>query len=136
MIYLDTSAVVKLIWRERETASLRQFLAERVEMPLVSSALLTVEVCRAVLREDAAQMPRVELLLTRIGQINVTRAIIEATRHFPDPHLRSLDALHLATALLLRESLEAIVTYDKRLASGVESQSLPLAMPGADHLTR
>ncbi|MGH2733929.1 MAG: type II toxin-antitoxin system VapC family toxin [Actinomycetota bacterium] len=129
MIYLDSSAFVKLIWSERETASLQQFLAERMEAPLVSSALLTLEVRRALLREDPSQMPRADLLLTRIGQVDVTRAVIEAAGCLPDPHLRSLDAIHLATALLLRENLEAFVTYDKRLASGAETLRLPIAMP-------
>lgn len=131
MIYLDTSAFVKLIWSERETVSLQQFLAERTEMPLVSSALLTVEVRRAVLREDPTQMPRVDLLLTRVGQVAATRAILEAAGRLLDPYLRSLDTIHLATALLLHQNLHALVTYDKRLTSAAERQHLPVATPGA-----
>ncbi|MGH8932087.1 MAG: type II toxin-antitoxin system VapC family toxin, partial [Egibacteraceae bacterium] len=125
MIYLDTSAFVKLIWRERETVSLQQFLAERVGTPLVSSALITVEVRRAVLRADPTEMSRADLLLTRIGQLGLTRAILEAASRLPDPQLRSLDAIHLATALLLHEDLTAVVTYDKRLATAATSQHLP-----------
>jgi len=131
VIYLDTSAFVKLVWGEQETVSLQRFLAEHIELPLVSSALLTVEVRRAVLRADPTQMPRADLLLTRIGQLAVTRTVLEAASRLPDPHLRSLDAVHLATALLLHERITAIVTYDKRLATAANSQRLPVATPGA-----
>lgn len=131
MIYLDTSAFVKLVWSEPETVPLQHFLAERTELSLVSSALLTLEVRRAVLRVDPTQMPRADLLLTRIGQLGVTRAVLEAASRLPDPHLRSLDAIHLATALLLHADLEAVVTYDTRLAAAANTQKLAVATPGA-----
>lgn len=129
MIYLDTSAFMKLIWSERETVSLQRFLTERIGLPLVSSALLTVEVRRAVLRTDPTQMPRADLLLTGIGQLGVTHAVLAAASRLPDPSLRSLDAIHLATALLLYGYLTAVVTYDKRLATAAEGQHLPVATP-------
>lgn len=131
MIYLDTSAFVKLIWSEPETVPLQRFLAERTELPLVSSALLTVEVRRAILRADPTQMPRTDLLLTRIGQLGVTRAILEAASRVPDPSLRSLDAIHLATALLLHKDLTAVITYDNRLITAANNQHLPVATPVA-----
>jgi uncharacterized protein len=130
VIYLDTSAFVKLVWSERETPTLQAFLARRRELLLVSSSLLTVEARRAVLREDAAQLPRADLLLTRIGQVGVTRAVIEAASRLPDPSIRSLDAIHVATALQLRPDLDALVTYDISLASAAERQGLPVAAPG------
>lgn len=131
MIYLDTSAFVKLIWSERETPALQAFLAERQELLLVSSSLLLVEARRAVLREDAAQLPRADLLLTRIGQVSVTRAVLEAASRLPDPEVRSLDAIHVATALQLRPDLDALVTYDRRLTAAAEQQGLPVAVPGS-----
>ena len=130
MIYLDTSAFVKLIWSERETEALQGFLAGRRHAPPVSSALLVVEVRRAVLRTRPGTVPRADLLLTRVGQVGVTRAIVEAASRLPDPRLRSLDAIHLATALRLREDLDALVTYDDRLAAAAASHDLPFAMPG------
>jgi uncharacterized protein len=132
VIYLDTSAFVKLIWSERETEALRAFLAARSEALLVSSALLVVEARRAVQREDPAHTSRVDLLLTRVGQVGVTRAVLEAASRLPDPSIRSLDAIHIATALQLRQELDALVTYDTRLASAAERQELPVAMPGTD----
>jgi predicted nucleic acid-binding protein len=131
VIYLDTSAFVKLIWSERETPALGDFLARRQEVLLVSSSLLTVEARRTVLREDAAQMPRADLLLTRIGQIGVTRAVIEAASRLPDPSVPSLDAIHVATALQVRPELDALVTYDTRLAAAAERQGLPVTAPGS-----
>jgi uncharacterized protein len=130
VIYLDTSAFVKLIWSEYETPALQAFLAQRGELLLVSSSILVVEARRAMLREDAAQLPRADLLLTRIGQLGVTRAVLEAASRLPDPTVRSLDAIHLATALQLRPDLEALVTYDHRLAAAAERQGLPVTAPG------
>ena len=132
MIYLDTSAFVKLVWSERESAALQSFIAKWSGAPLVSSALLLVEVRRAVLRGDPTVMSRVDLLLTRVGQVGITRAILEGASRLPDPGLRSLDAIHLATALRLRQDLEAFVTYDHRLAAAAQRLDLPVAMPGRE----
>ena len=129
MIYLDTSAFVKLIRGERETSALQAFLRERPEAPPVSSALLVVETRRAVLREDPGQLPRADLLLTRIDQVDITRAVLEAASRLPDPALRSLDAIHLATALQLHRDLEAVGTYYSRLAAAASRQQLPVATP-------
>ena len=129
MIYLDTSAFVKLIRGERETSALEAFLRERPEAPLVSSALLVLETRRAVLRQAPDQLARADLLLTRIDQVDITRAVLEAASRLPDPALRSLDALHLATALQLDRDLEALVTYDSRLAAAAGRQRLPVVTP-------
>ena len=129
MIYLDTSAFVKLIRGERETPALQAFLRDRPAGRLVSSALLVVETRRAVLREAPDQLARADLLLTRIDQVDVTRSVLEAASRLPDPALRSLDAIHLATALQLEGDLEALVTYDGRLAAAAGRQKLPVATP-------
>jgi uncharacterized protein len=129
VIYLDTSAFVKLIQGERETPTLQQFLTERPGTTLVSSALLVVETRQAILRTAPGQLARADLLLTRIDQVDVTRAVLEAASRLPDPSLRSLDAIHLATALQLDRDLEALVTYDSRLAAAAERQGLPAVTP-------
>lgn len=129
MIYLDTSAFVKLIRGEEETSALQAFLRQRPGAPLVSSALLVVETRRAILRQAPGQLARADLLLTRIDQVDVTRAVLEAASRLPDPALWSLDAIHLATALQLDQDLEALVTYDSRLAAAAERQKLPVATP-------
>jgi len=129
VIYLDTSAFVKLIRGEPETPALQAFLRDRPAGPLVSSALLVVETRRAVLREAPDQLARADLLLTRVDQVDVTRSVLEAASRLPDPVLRSLDAIHLATALQLEEDLEALVTYDGRLAEAAGRQKLPVVTP-------
>ena len=129
MIYLDTSAFVKLVREERETPDLEAFLRQRSPTTLVSSALLVVETRRAVLRQAPDLLARADLLLTRIDQVGVTRAVLEAASRLPDPALRSLDALHLATALQLHRDLEALVTYDSRLAAAAGRLELPVATP-------
>ena len=129
MIYLDTSAFVKLIRGERETSALQTFLRERSDAPLVASALLVVETRRAVLRQAGGDLARADLLLTRIDQVDITRAVLEAASRLPDPTLRSLDAIHLATALQLGRDLDALVTYDSRLAAAAGRQGVPAVTP-------
>jgi uncharacterized protein len=129
VIYLDTSAFVKLVREERETADLEAFLRQRFPTTLVSSALLVVETRRAVLRHAPDLLARADLLLTRIDQVGVTRAVLEAASRLPDPALRSLDAIHLATALQLHRDLEALVTYDSRLVAAAGRLELPVATP-------
>ena len=129
MIYLDTSAFVKLIQGEPETPALQRFLTEHPESTLVSSALLAVETRQAILRQAPDQLARADLLLTRIGQVDITRAVLEAASRLPDPSLPSLDAIHLATALQLGGDLGALVTYDSRLAAAAGQQRLPVVTP-------
>jgi uncharacterized protein len=129
VIYLDTSAFVKLIRGERETPALQAYLTEHSGTTLVSSALLVVETRRAILRQAPGQLARADLLLTRIDQVDITRAVLEAASRLPDPALRSLDAIHLATALQLHRDLEALVTSDGRLAAAAGRQELPVVTP-------
>ena len=129
MIYLDTSAFVKLIQGAPETPALQRFLTEHPESTLVSSALLAVETRQAILRQAPDQLARADLLLTRIDQVDITRAVLEAASRLPDPSLRSLDAIHHATALQLGGDLDALVTYDSRLAAAAGQQRLPVVTP-------
>jgi predicted nucleic acid-binding protein len=129
VIYLDTSAFVPLVRREATTAAMSSFLADRPGVPLASSALLVAETRRAVQREDSSLLPRADLLLTRVNRIDITTAIVETASRLPEPSLRSLDAIHLATALLIGDGVEAFVCYDKRLAAAAEALGLRTAMP-------
>ncbi|MGH4000767.1 MAG: type II toxin-antitoxin system VapC family toxin [Pseudonocardiaceae bacterium] len=130
MIYLDTSAFVKLVWNEPESDALGRYLAQWTGTPLVSSILLTLETRRAVQREDPSALARTDLLLTRVGRIGMTASLVESASRLPDRSLRSLDAIHLATALFLRDDLHSLVTYDKRLAAVAEAHYLPVTSPG------
>lgn len=128
MIYLDTSAFVKLAWQEPERNALRTFLAAH-DVLRVSSAVLVIEARRVALRLDPAAHARVDLMLTRVGHVAITPTILEAASRLPESHLRSLDAIHLATALCLTPHLTAFVTYDKRLMSAAQAERLPVVTP-------
>lgn len=127
MIYLDTSALLKLVKSEAGSDALAAFLGDRTDF--VSSKLLAVEARRGALREDPSMLPRVDLFLARVDMIGMSDAVIESASRLPDRHLRSLDAIHLATALLARDELDVLLTYDDRLLAAAKAHDLPTAAP-------
>jgi uncharacterized protein len=129
VIYVDTSAFVKLIWQKTESIALTHYLSMHADGGLVSSALLAIEARRAVIREDPTQLPRTDLLLTRVGQVSITDAIVESASRLLEPTLRSLDAVHLATALLLADEINILVSYDKRLCGAAAAHGIDTASP-------
>ncbi len=129
MIYLDTSAFLKTVLEESESAALEAYLDAAPDASLVSSALLSVETRRGVLRHRPARLPRADVLLAHVSQLDVSAAIIEAAGRLPDPLLRTLDAIHLATALLIRDDIESLVTYDARLAEAATAHGLTVSAP-------
>jgi len=136
LIYVDTSALLKLVKDdEPEGPSLRTYLAEATNPRLVSSALLAVEARRGLLRVRPDGLPKVDLLLADVAQISISDAIIESASRLPDPLLRSLDAIHLATALLIRDDVEIVLAYDHRLRAAAEAHGLPTAAPGLTQAT-
>ncbi len=130
MIYLDTSAIVKLVHREPESTALREFIDHHSGGPLLSSLVARVETERALRRIDPPALPHVPLVLGGVNMVLIGESICAAAGAYADPSLRSLDAIHLATAALLGPSLVALVTYDKRMASAAEAVGLPVAAPG------
>jgi uncharacterized protein len=129
LIYLDTSAFLKTVLVEPQSAALQTYLDERPDAPLVSSALLAVEARRGVLRHREDRLPRVDVLLAGLRLVAMSDAVVESASRLPDPLLRSLDAIHLATALLIRDDVEAILTYDGRLAQAAASHGLHTVAP-------
>ncbi|MDN5747660.1 MAG: type II toxin-antitoxin system VapC family toxin [Pseudonocardia sp.] len=129
MIYLDTSAFLKTVLDEPQSAALIAYLDDRRGVPLVSSALLLVEARRGVLRSNPARLPRTDLGLARVSQLEMTEAVLESASRLPDPLLRSLDAIHLATARVIRSDLDVLLTYDDRLAEAAREHGLPTAAP-------
>ncbi|WP_326548009.1 type II toxin-antitoxin system VapC family toxin [Mycolicibacterium sp. ND9-15] len=133
MLYLDTSAVVKLIRREPETDSLADWLDERQATPWVSSTLLEIELPRALRRTDSALLANVPAVVARIARYDIDDVVRAATAAFPDPDLRTLDAVHLATATaVFGPRLTAFVCYDQRLLSAAVAASLPAQSPGSE----
>jgi predicted nucleic acid-binding protein len=113
MVYLDSSALVKLVVVEAESTALRRFL--RREPMRASCALARVEVVRAVRPHGAAAMSRARQLLRRLDLIQLDDELLDTAAFLDGGLLRSLDAIHLAAALTLGEELTAVVTYDDRM---------------------
>lgn len=131
MIYIDTSALLKLVKNdEPEELALRAYLHGAGRPELVSSTLLAIETRRGVLRNSPAALPRADMLLADIQLLDMSAAVVEKASRLPDPLLRSLDAIHLATALLIGDDVDAVLTYDDRLATAATSHGLTVESPG------
>lgn len=129
MIYVDTSALLKVVKDDEAESSAMQAYLQELDPDLVSSALVSVEMRRAMLRVRPHELPKVDVLLGRVRRLDVGAAVIESAGRLPDPLLRSLDAIHLATALLIREDVEALLTYDDRLAEAARAHGLTVVAP-------
>ncbi len=129
MIAFDSSALTKLVVREPETAPLRAWLAAREEAAWSASSLTRVEVVRAVARSQATAVPTARRLLAGMDLVPITRDLLETAADLAPPSLRSLDALHLATALSLGSALDAFVVYDERLTQAATDAGLPVVAP-------
>lgn len=127
--YLDSSAIVKLVVLEPETDSLLAYLRKRPVR--VSSALAKVEVLRALLAVGSEAQHRGEAALDAIELIAITDSVLDAAARLLPAALRSLDAIHLATAARLDADLETLVTYDKRMLEVASKMGLQAVAPGA-----
>jgi predicted nucleic acid-binding protein len=132
MIYLDTAALVKLVRREVESDALVDWLAEHSEELLVCSVLAEVELPRALRRTEPALLAAVPGVLGRIAAYEIDELVRTTAAAYQDPLIRSLDAIHLATAdVVLGDDLTAFVSYDVRLLAAAKDLGLPVAAPGS-----
>lgn len=133
-VYLDTSALVKLVVLEPETDALRDALARWPDR--VSSALAAVELHRALRRRraSAATRTRADAVLAGLVRVRIDEAVLALASVFKDATLRALDAIHLATALSLGDHPDAFITYDARLARAASRQRLRVQHPGVARL--
>ena len=115
MIYLDSSALVKLVVREPESGALRRFLLTRPDR--ISCGLARTEVLRAVRPVGPAAIEQARRVLRLVHMIRMDDALLDAAGLLEPQVLRSLDAIHLAAAQLVAPDLVALVTYDRRMAS-------------------
>jgi predicted nucleic acid-binding protein len=130
LIYLDSSALLKLVRAESDSAALTAWLSDRPDNPLVSSALAEVEVIRACRRIDVRLVSVARAVLAGLDVMPVDDQVLGTASELPDPGLRSLDALHLASALALDPDLETFVAYDTRLVAAARAVGLVVAQPG------
>ena len=126
--YLDTSALVKLVVSEAETAALRAWMGEAERTP-VSCDLARTELLRAVRRAAPDRVVQARAVLDSITLLEVTTATFEEAGRLDPTVLRSLDAVHLAAALSLGDDLDGIVTYDERFAEAAQSNGVPVTSP-------
>jgi predicted nucleic acid-binding protein len=126
LAYVDASAFVKLIVPERESQAL---LTAAKAWQFASSTVLEVEAVRAVRRRAPGDEPAVRTLLHSVDMVEISAEIRGAAATLADPHLRSLDAIHLSTALSLGERCGTVFTYDERLIAAAQAHGLTVSVP-------
>jgi hypothetical protein len=128
-VYLDTSALAKLIVREAESRALFGWLGDWPDQ--FTSVLARVEIVRMLKRgrAPAAVLSNAETVLARVDSIHLDAPVLAAASTLKDPLLRTLDAIHLACALSIGDVPEAFVTYDTRLARAAERMKLAVVSP-------
>lgn len=129
MIYLDSAAVVKLVHAEPESPALRAWLDERAETGWISSVLVEIESFRALARYALKAAPRLHPVLDQIDLIDLSPRVRVLAQTARPATARSLDAIHLASALSIRQALTSFVTYDKRLLDAAIAAGLPAQSP-------
>ena len=129
LYYADTSAVIKLLVEESHSKAFAAFYDAHADAEWASSALLRIELTRAVTRALPALLPDARDLLLAFSFVAIDDDIVEAAMNEPDRGLRSRDAIHLATARILGEDLDAIVSYDDRLLKAATDAGLATASP-------
>jgi len=129
-LYLDSSAIVKLVQREAESNALRRFLRRHRDDRRVTSALARVEVVRAISGGGPAAIAHARRQLARVDEIAIDRDLLDtAATIAPGERLRSLDAIHLASAQALAPDLRAVVTYDQRMAAAGHTLGMTIEAP-------
>jgi uncharacterized protein len=129
LYYADTSAVIKLLVEEADSKAFAAFYDAHEDAEWVSSALLRIEVTRAVARAIPALLPDARDLLLAFSSIAIDDDIVEGAMNEPDRGLRSLDAIHLANARILAPELDALVSYDDRLLRAAADAGLVTVSP-------
>jgi predicted nucleic acid-binding protein len=127
VLYLDSSAIVKLVAREPETPELVE--AVRADPAVISSALAWTEVIRAT-RRARGRVARAREVLEAIALVPIDDGILRAAADLTPVGLRTLDAIHVATALSLGEDVGSLITYDGRLAKAAAIAGVPVIAPG------
>jgi predicted nucleic acid-binding protein len=129
LYYLDTSAAFKLLAAEEHAEAFLAFYREHRNEDWISSDLLRIELTRGVARHWRALIPDTQRLLDAFEYIQMDEDVVRAAMVEPDTLLRSLDAIHLATARLLGPELTALLTYDDRLVKAAEEAGIPVHTP-------
>ena len=129
VLYLDASAIVKLVIHERETDRLIDYVGDAA---LVSSEVSEVEVPRAayLATGESDSIARAEAALRRFSLVALDDELRREAARVRPPELCSLDAIHLASCLRLKAQLDAVVAYDRTLTAALRAHAFPVAAPG------
>jgi predicted nucleic acid-binding protein len=127
LTYLDSSAIVRLIVAEPESPALRRYLSR--QKPHITSALAQTEVARALLHLGPQAVKRGRETLSRLDVVRINDRVLRIAGGLLPPEMRSLDAIHLATASLLGPALARVVTYDDRMAESAVALGMSVAAP-------
>jgi predicted nucleic acid-binding protein len=128
-VYFDSSALVKLVVRERESVALRAWIPTDVR--LATSELSRTEVIRSVRPFGPESVAIGRELFRGLDLLSLDRRLFDTAAVLEPATLRSLDAIHLASAMALRDDLLVLVTYDQRMLAGARALGLPVASPGS-----
>jgi uncharacterized protein len=129
VIYLDSSALVKLALSEPESGALASYLAKRAGQSLVSSTLHRAEVLRAIWLAEPGALPRAQRIIRRISLVSLSHDLLDNAATLPPGGLSTTAAIHLASALAIKRDLTAFVSYDKQLLDAAQVSGLPVASP-------
>jgi predicted nucleic acid-binding protein len=129
LIYLDASALVKLVITEDESAALSDWLANRPNVIRVTSPVARVEVLRAVWGTDPGALPEAYRAMRRLREIWLTDRVLNRAAGMRPATVGTLGAIHLASALEIREDLTGFIAYDTRLVTAARAAGLPVASP-------
>lgn len=130
MIYLDTSALVKLVVRESGTDEMSDLVREVGADQLTSSVVTEIELVRAARRHDSRAVQGARAVMGLLSLLPLTSAVTRYAADLAPPSVRSLDAIHVASAASV-PGLRALVTYDRRLADAAGDAGLIVWSPGA-----
>jgi uncharacterized protein len=128
-LYLDTSALVKLIVAESESTALSDYVQRFAEDDLFTAALARTELVRAVADGGPPAIAEARALLDSIDTVALSRSVLDDAATLPPPRLRTLDAIHLVAAQRAGTSLRAVVTYDGRMVEAAAALGLPHVSP-------
>ena len=126
--YIDSSAIIKLIVAERESPHLKEYISEN----LLTSEISRVEVMRTVTVSASALAPLAKKVLGALHSVDISPSILYIAENFAsDISLRTLDAIHVATALSLQQVINGVITYDKEMSKNAKALGLSVVSPGA-----
>lgn len=129
MIYLDTSALVRLLRHEPETAALSGWLRQRSDAPWVTSLVGRIELVRVSARYPTITRAALDVLIAGLNLVPLTDSVVISAETAGPPLLRTLDAIHLASALSIADALETFCCYDERLAVAASQHGLEVVAP-------